>query len=57
MSEGNTCVAEPNLEVLSLTYFGKGLVQFLFVKSFFKKLIYCQMTKNSLVNRKLTTCD
>ena len=33
MSEVNTCIAEPNLEVLSLTWFSKGLFQFLFVKS------------------------
>ena len=26
MSEGNTCIAEPNLEVLPLTGFSKGLV-------------------------------
>ena len=32
MSEGNTCIAEPNLEVLPLIWFRKGLVQFLFLK-------------------------
>ena len=26
MSEGNTCIAEPNLEVLPLIWFSKGLV-------------------------------
>ena len=26
MSEGNTCIVEPNLEVLPLIWFGKGLV-------------------------------
>ena len=26
MSEGNTCVAEPNLKVLPLIWFSKGLV-------------------------------
>ena len=26
MSEGNTCIAEPNLEVLPLIRFSKGLV-------------------------------
>ena len=33
MSEGNTCIAEPNLEVLPLIWFSKGLVSFLFVIS------------------------
>ena len=37
MSEGNACIEEPNLEVLPLIWFSKGLVQFLFVKSFLKK--------------------
>ena len=55
MPEGDTCIAKPNLEVLPLTKFSKGLVQFLFVKSFFKrKMMYYQMTKNSAVNRNLT---
>ena len=26
ISEGNTCIAEPNLEVLPLRYFSKGVV-------------------------------
>ena len=26
MSEGNTCIVEPNLDVLPLRYFDKGLV-------------------------------
>ena len=26
ISEGNTCIVEPNLEVLPLIWFGKGLV-------------------------------
>ena len=26
MSEGNTCITEPNLEVLPLIWFSKGLV-------------------------------
>ena len=26
ISEGNTCIAEPNLEVLPLIWFSKGLV-------------------------------
>ena len=26
MSDGNTCIAEPNLEVLPLIWFSKGLV-------------------------------
>ena len=26
MSEGNTCIAEPNLEVLPLIWFSRGLV-------------------------------
>ena len=34
MSEGNTCTAEQNLAVLPLRWFSKGLVYFLFVKSF-----------------------
>ena len=54
MSEGNVCIANPNLEVLPLTKFSKRLVQFLFVKCFFLKMMYCQMTKNSAVNRNLT---
>ena len=55
MLEGNNCIAKPNLEVLPLTKLNKGLVQFLFIKSFFfKKKMYYQMTKNSAVNRNLT---
>ena len=26
VSEGNTCIAEPNLEILPLTWFSEGLV-------------------------------
>ena len=33
MSEGNICIAEPNLEVLPLIWFSKGLVSSLFVTS------------------------
>ena len=44
MSEGNACIAEPNLEVLPLIWFSKGLVWFLFVKSFFKKMMNQVMT-------------
>ena len=33
MQEGKTCIVEPNLDVLPLTWFSKGLVEFLFVKS------------------------
>ena len=36
MPEGNTYIAEPNLEVLPLISFCKGLFWFLFVKSFKK---------------------
>ena len=36
LSEGNICIAEPNLEELSLRSFSKGLVQFIFVKRFTK---------------------
>ena len=32
MSEDNTCVTEPNLIVLPLTYCNKGLVSFLLKK-------------------------
>ena len=32
MSEGNNCIAEPNLEVLPLIWFGKGLVSFFLLK-------------------------
>ena len=32
MSEGNTCIAELNLEVLPLIWFSKGLVEFLLLK-------------------------
>ena len=35
MLEGNTCIAKPNLEVLPFTKFSKGLIYFLFVRSFF----------------------
>ena len=52
--KGNTSLAEPNLKVLSLRYFGKALVSFLFVKMFFKTMMYYQMTKNNAVNRNLT---
>ena len=33
MSEGITCIAEPNRKVLPLIWFSKGLVQFLFAKT------------------------
>ena len=36
MSEGNTCIADSNLELLPVIWFSKGLVYFLFVKSFFE---------------------
>ena len=36
MSEGNTCIANPNLDISPLIWFSKGLVSFIFVKSFLK---------------------
>ena len=59
MSEGNTCIAEPNLEVLPLIWFSKGLVQFQFFKIMYVvmtlkvSLLHYQMTTNSAVNRNL----
>ena len=32
ISEGNTCIAEPNLEVLPLIWFSRRLVEFLLLK-------------------------
>ena len=32
MSEGNTCIAEPNLEALSFAQYSKEPVLFLFIK-------------------------
>ena len=32
MSEGNTCIAKPNLEVLPLIQFSKGLISFFLLK-------------------------
>ena len=47
MSDGKYCLAEPNLEVLPLRYFSKGLVCFFF------KLMYYKITKNSAASRNL----
>ena len=66
MSEGNTCIAEPKLEVLPLRWFSKELANFFLVKSFknwcmerwhlFEViLLYYQMTTNKAVNRNLTS--
>ena len=32
MSEGNTCIVEPNLEVLSFAIFSTGLAYFLYLR-------------------------
>ena len=32
MSEGNTCITKPNLEVLPLIQFSKGLISFFLLK-------------------------
>ena len=39
MSEGNTCIAEPSLEVLTLIWFSKGLVSSVPSDTFLK--CYC----------------
>ena len=52
MPEGNTCILEPNLEVLPLRYFSKGSVQFLFAKGYLTNDVLSD-DKYSAVSRNL----
>ena len=34
VSDSNTCIADPNLEALLFAQYSKGMVKFLFIKTF-----------------------
>ena len=48
MSEGNTCIAEPNLEVLPLTQCNKGTV------SFYQKILDNDVRSNDTIRSIIT---
>ena len=57
MSEDNTYIAEPNLEILPLRYFVKGLFQFLFLKTFFRKNNVLSDDKKQCRKQKSNACN